>query len=43
VFRVTSDGRPAVGIVGKIVGTETTAFGLLFKGQEDFDPKARKK
>jgi S1-C subfamily serine protease len=42
VFTVTSDGRPVVGIVGKIVGTETTAFGLLFKGQEAFDPGVKK-
>jgi hypothetical protein len=41
VHRVMSDGPPVVGIVGKIVGTETTAFGLLFKGQEDFDPKKK--
>ncbi|HEY1186974.1 MAG TPA: serine protease, partial [Gemmata sp.] len=40
VIRVMSDGPPAVGIVGKIVRTETTAFGLLFKGQEGFDPNA---
>ena len=38
VTTVSGDGRPAVGIVGKIVGTETTALGLLFKGQEDSDP-----
>ncbi|WP_439625363.1 S1C family serine protease [Gemmata sp.] len=37
-FKVVTDGPPAVGIVGKIVGSETTAFGLLFKGQEGFDP-----
>ncbi|MBN9121575.1 MAG: hypothetical protein J0I06_20910, partial [Planctomycetes bacterium] len=43
VTRVLTDGAPAVGIVGKIVGTETTALGLLFKGQEDFDPDAKKK
>jgi hypothetical protein len=44
VIRVMTDGAPAVGIVGKIVGKkETTAFGLLFKGQEDFDPDAGKK
>ena len=38
VTKVGGDGRPAVGIVGKIVRTETTALGLLFKGQEDSDP-----
>ncbi len=43
VFRVMSDGPPVVGIVGKIVGRETTAFGLLYKGQEDFDPNPKKK
>ncbi|QEG25958.1 Serine protease Do-like HtrA [Gemmata obscuriglobus] len=37
VHRVMTDGAPAVGIVGKIVGHETTAFGLLFKGQEGFE------
>ncbi|HEY1191112.1 MAG TPA: hypothetical protein VGE74_25990 [Gemmata sp.] len=40
VTRVLSNGPPAVGIVGKIVGTKTTAFGILFKGQENFDPTA---
>ncbi|MDB5309543.1 MAG: hypothetical protein JWO38_3745 [Gemmataceae bacterium] len=43
VTRVMSDGAPVVGIVGKIVGTQTTAFGLLYKGQEEFDPSAKKK
>jgi hypothetical protein len=38
VTRVSGGGAPVVGIVGKIVRTETTALGLLFKGQEDFDP-----
>jgi S1-C subfamily serine protease len=38
---IKSDGPPVVGIVGKIVGRETTAFGLLFKGQENFDPDAK--
>ena len=38
VTKVESDGTPVVGIVGKIVRTETTALGLLFKGQEGFDP-----
>ncbi|WP_246522955.1 S1C family serine protease [Gemmata palustris] len=42
VTQVMSDGAPAVGIVGKIVGTETTALGLLFKGQESFDPNNKK-
>jgi hypothetical protein len=42
IIRVMSDGAPVVGIVGKIVGRETTAFGLLYKGQEDFDPKKKK-
>jgi hypothetical protein len=37
VIRVGGDGTPVVGIVGKIVRTETTALGLLFKGQEGFD------
>lgn len=41
VIKVLTDGPPAVGIVGKIVRTETTAFGLLFKGQEGFDPDAK--
>ncbi|HEY1192207.1 MAG TPA: hypothetical protein VGE74_31570, partial [Gemmata sp.] len=36
VFRVSGDGAPVVGIVGKIVGAETTALGLVFKGQEKF-------
>jgi S1-C subfamily serine protease len=40
VIRVMSDGAPVVGIVGKIVGSETTALGLLYKGQEGFDPNA---
>jgi hypothetical protein len=39
VIRVMSDGPPVVGLVGKIVGKETTALGLLYKGQEGFDPK----
>jgi len=43
IIRVMSDGAPAIGIVGKIVRTETTAFGLLFKGQEEFDPHAKTK
>jgi hypothetical protein len=38
VTRVSGNGTPVRGIVGKIVGKETTALGLLFKGQEDFDP-----
>lgn len=42
VFKVTSDGTPVVGIVGKIVGPKTTALGLLFKGQEAWDPNAGK-
>jgi hypothetical protein len=41
VFRVASDGPPVVGIVGKIVGSKTTALGLLFKGQEGFDPRPK--
>jgi hypothetical protein len=40
VTRVTGDGAPAVGLVGKIAGRDTTALGLLFKGQEGFDPAA---
>jgi len=43
VVRVTTEGAPVVGIVGKIVGPETTALGLLYKGQESFDPDARKR
>ena len=43
VFKVMSDGPPAVGIVGRrSSGTETTAFGLLYKGQEEFDPNPKK-
>jgi S1-C subfamily serine protease len=38
VTKVIGDGTPVVGIVGKIVGPKTTALGLLFKGQEGFDP-----
>jgi S1-C subfamily serine protease len=38
--RSSGDGAPAVGLVGKIVGQDTTALGLLFKGQEGFDPNA---
>jgi S1-C subfamily serine protease len=38
--RLTGDGTPVVGLVGKIVGTKTTALGLLFRGQEGFDPTA---
>jgi hypothetical protein len=41
--RTSGDGTPVVGLVGKIVGTETTALGLLFKGQEAFDPDAGKR
>jgi hypothetical protein len=41
LIQIMSDGRPVVGIVGKIVGAETTAFGLLFQGQEAFDPDAK--
>ncbi|MBO0698998.1 MAG: hypothetical protein J2P46_11435, partial [Zavarzinella sp.] len=40
IARHTGDGTPVVGLVGKIVGRETTALGLLFKGQEAFDPSA---
>jgi S1-C subfamily serine protease len=40
--RVVSDGTPVVGIVGKIVGPKTTALGLLFKGQEAWDPAAKR-
>jgi hypothetical protein len=40
VIRVMGDGVPVVGIVGKIVGPKTTALGLLFKGQEAWDPEA---
>ena len=43
VIKVTSDGAPVIGIVGKIVRTETTALGLLYKGQEGFDPDSKKK
>jgi len=43
VFKVLSDGAPVVGIVGKIVGTETTAVGLLFKGQEGSGPEVTSK
>ena len=43
VIRVLSDGAPVVGIVGKIVGPKTTALGLLYKGQEGFDPAAGKR
>jgi hypothetical protein len=38
--RSSGGGTPVVGLVGKIVGTQTTALGLLFKGQEAFDPDA---
>jgi serine/threonine protein kinase len=41
VVRVIGDGTPVVGIVGKIVGPKTTALGLLFKGQEAWDPAAK--
>lgn len=40
VARHTGEGLPALGLVGKIVGRDTTALGLLFKGQEGFDPNA---
>ncbi|WP_439630603.1 protein kinase domain-containing protein [Gemmata sp.] len=43
VSKVLSDGAPVVGIVGKIVGTETTALGLLFKGQDGSGPEGRPK
>jgi S1-C subfamily serine protease len=43
VTKVAGDGTPVVGIVGKIVGSETTALGLLYKGQEGFDPDAGKR
>lgn len=39
VTKVAGDGTPVVGIVGKIVRGDTTALGLLFKGQEGFEPK----
>ncbi|MDY3559818.1 serine/threonine protein kinase [Gemmata sp. JC673] len=39
-IRVVSDGRPAVGVVGKIAGPNATALGLLFKGQEGWNPEA---
>jgi S1-C subfamily serine protease len=43
VVRHTGNGAPAVGLVGKIVGRETTALGLLFRGQEGFDPDAQQR
>jgi hypothetical protein len=44
LVRVTGEGTPVVGIVGKVAGAgpETTALGLLFRGQEGFDPAAAK-
>jgi serine/threonine protein kinase len=41
VHRVVGDGTPVIGIVGKIVGPKTTALGLLFKGQEAWDPAGK--
>jgi hypothetical protein len=37
VARHSGDGAPAVGLAGKIVGRDTTALGLLFKGEDGFD------
>lgn len=39
-FKIISEGEPVIGIVGKFVRDETTAFGLLFKRQEGFEPNS---
>jgi S1-C subfamily serine protease len=38
--RIESDGTPVVGIAGRGSDREVNGLGLLFKGQEDFDPAA---
>jgi hypothetical protein len=40
IMKISGDGKPVVGIVGKIVRGDTTAVGLLFKGQESYTPPA---
>ena len=39
--RLGGDGTPAVGIVGTTNARDLSGFGLLFKGQEGFQPKER--
>ena len=38
--RIEGNGMPAIGVVGRGSEREVNGFGLLFKGQEDFDPDA---
>ena len=40
--KLGGDGTPVVGIVGKTNAKEMTGMGLLFKGQEGFEPKTKK-
>ncbi len=41
--KLGGDGTPVVGIVGKSNPRDLTGMGLLFKGQEGFDPNPKKK
>jgi len=38
--RLGGDGTPVIGIVGKASERELNGLGLLFKGQEGFNPDA---
>jgi hypothetical protein len=44
MIRTVGGGRPVIGLVGKIVGSQTTALGLQFQGQEftPTDPRRRR-
>jgi hypothetical protein len=37
----SSNGVPVVGIVGKAIDKVMTGMGLLFKGQEGYEPKKK--
>jgi len=39
--KLGGDGTPVIGIVGKTNDKDMTGMGLLFKGQEAFDPKKK--
>lgn len=40
--KISGEGKPVVGIVGKTRDKDMTAFGLVFKGQEKYVPKKKK-
>jgi hypothetical protein len=41
ITKMGGTGTPVIGIVGKSNNKDMTGMGLLFKGQEDYEPKKK--